>query len=142
MTGAPKHKQALVIDDDAGTRNLFRLVLGPLGYQVHMAPDGREALGLIGKQPFDLIITDLHLPDMTGLIVAQEARQANPRGHIVMATIDDDADTMRDAFKAGCNVYLIKPYNLDHVVELVHRLEQAGSPVRLLSDRLGVHDFR
>ena len=93
MAETPKKKQALVVDDDAGTRNLFRLVLGPMGYRV------------------------------------------------VMATIDDDADTMSSAFLAGCNVYLIKPYNLDHVIELVHRLELAEEPVRLLSDRLGVHDF-
>lgn len=141
MAETPKKKQALVVDDDAGTRNLFRLVLGPMGYSVVMVANGHEALDIIAQRPFDLIITDLHLPDMTGLSVALQARDANPRGHIVMATIDDDADTMSSAFLAGCNVYLIKPYNLDHVIELVHRLELAEEPVRLLSDRLGVHDF-
>ena len=141
MAETQKKRQALVVDDDPGTRNLFRLVLGPMGYRVVMTADGREALEAIAQQPFDLVITDLHLPDMTGLSVAVQARDANPLGHIVMATIDDDADTMSSAFLAGCNVYLIKPYNLDHVIELVRRLEQANEPVRLLSDRLGVHDF-
>ncbi len=142
MTDALNLKQVLVVDDDAGTRNLFRLVLGPLGYRVRMAADGAEALAAIGEQPYDLVITDLHLPDMTGLVLAARARDANQLGHIVMATIDDDADTMQEAFAAGCNVYLIKPYTLDHVVELVRRLEQAHEPVRLLSDRLGVHNYR
>ncbi len=141
MTETPNKKQALVIDDDPGTRNLFRLVLGPMGYRVMMVANGREALDAIRVQPFDLIVTDLHLPDTTGLMIAAEARNANPLAHIVMATIDDDADTMASAFSAGCNVYLVKPYNLDHVVELVHRLELTDAPVRLLSDRLGVHDF-
>jgi CheY-like chemotaxis protein len=141
LAETPKTKQALVVDDDAGTRNLFRLVLGPMGYRVVMAASGHEALDALAQQVFDLVITDLHLPDMTGLSVSLQARDANPRGHIVMATIDDDADTMSNAFLAGCNVYLIKPYNLDHVIELVRRLEQASEPVRLLSDRLGVHDF-
>ncbi len=141
MAEPSKLKRALVVDDDPGTRNLFRLVLGPLGYRVLLAGSGREALDSIGTGPFELIITDLHLPDMSGLKVAAHAREANPNSQIVMATIDDDADTMTDAFSAGCNVYLVKPYNLDHVVQLVQRLERAHAPVRLLSDRLGVHDY-
>jgi CheY-like chemotaxis protein len=141
LTNVIRSKHVLVVDDDQGTRNLFRLVLVPMGYQVTLAANGQEALAEMRRGPFDLIITDLHLPDSNGLILAEHGRALYPKANIVMATIDDDADTILRAFAAGCNVYLIKPYQLDHVVELVRRLETATGPVRLLSDRLGMHDY-
>lgn len=134
-------KRALVVDDDPGTRNLFRLVLAPLGYAVTLAVNGQEARAALAAQPFELIIIDVHLPDINGLELAPLARRANPSAHVIMATIDDDADTILSAFAAGSDVYMIKPYQLDHVVELVRRLENATAPLRLLADRLGVHDY-
>lgn len=76
-------RRVLVIDDDQRVRGMFCDFLNSLGYEVDPAENGTEALTLLGRREYDLVITDLVMPGMTGLEVAASVR----RGHADMPII-------------------------------------------------------
>src|SRR5437867_9187881 len=74
----------LVVDDEPSIRDLLRLQLGAMGCQVACAADGREALDAFGKEPFDLIFTDIRMPRMSGIQLLQEIRALTPEISVVV----------------------------------------------------------
>ena len=65
----------LVIDDSISTRNFEKNVLTSAGYDVVVAPDGQEGLDLISRMNFDLIVSDIHMPKMSGLEVVEHIKE-------------------------------------------------------------------
>lgn len=96
-------KKALIVDDNYYNRDIAGLALKHAGYEVTEAENGREALNILGKHHFDLMLLDLAMPEVSGMGVLQEVRTqpqhnqmriiimtANP--HMAMGEIDDMAD--------------------------------------------------
>ena len=124
----------LVVDDEESNRTLLGLVLERAGYEVLLAEDGRSALNLI-QQPISHAFVDMHLPDIQGTAVVQAIRQAHPQAFIVIATMDDNRDTITAAYAADADMFLVKPYDIPKLVEL---LPQAQRGQRWIMDRLGL----
>lgn len=105
-------KQILIAEDSSTIRKLISLALKPLGTDVVMASDGMEALEVLPGRHFDLIITDLNMPNVDGYefirIVRENALYAAVP-IIILSSESNDADIQR-GLDAGANSYLTKPF--------------------------------
>ena len=103
---------------------MLREFLTQEGYQVQAAADGPEALALLRRQAFDLLLIDFRLAGMTGLELLQEAKKLDPEIEAIMMTAYATIAAAVAAIKAGTQDYLIKPIDLDELLLLIHRLAQ------------------
>ena len=116
-------RRILVVDDMAFNRDHLRKVLEIEGYEVETAADGRSALECLRERIFHLVITDLRMPDMSGLelLVAAPGRAAPGRRDRADRPTATPHDAL-EAMKAGADDFLTKPYDPDHLRFLVQRI--------------------
>ena len=107
----PGVDRLLVVDDNEMNRDMLSRRLKSKGYAVEMAEDGQQALDMLGKEPFDLILLDVMMPGISGLDVLRAVRQTKSRADlpIIMATAKDQSDDIVEALKLGANDYVTKP---------------------------------
>ena len=96
-------------------RELLAIVLGREGYEVVVAENGRQALDELERRPVDLLISDIHMPDMTGLDVLRAAKGMNPDLAGIMVTAFASTDTAIEALRMGAYDYIHKPFNVDEL---------------------------
>jgi len=127
--------KALVIDDDKVTLELLTFQLESEGYEVVTAENGELGLDLIKQNEFDVILTDLHLPDVSGIGLVKSSKEIAPQTEIIMITGDGSNDRAIEATKAGAFWYLEKPLDFDELFELigkaVERKRQAAEILEL-----------
>lgn len=99
----------LVVDDEQATRELMRLYLKSLGYNVVLAESGMEALEYVQHEPLDLIILDLILPEQDGLAICAAIRQL-VETPILMLTAANKIEYAARAFQVGADGYITKPF--------------------------------
>lgn len=126
-------RKILVIDDDESNLSLLNILFRRAGYEVVPATDGTTAVSL-ADPTIHVAFVDMHLPDMSGTAVIRHLRQTMPEIIITVATMDDDPQTVKAAFQAGCDLFLVKPYDVKQIIQLV---EQTQRGQRLIFDRLG-----
>ena len=110
---------ALVIDDDKVTLELLTFQLESEGFEVTTAESGESGLELIKQNEFDVILTDLHLPDVSGIGLVKSSKDLAPQTEIIMITGDGSNDRAIEATKAGAFWYLEKPLDFDELFELI-----------------------
>jgi two-component system, NtrC family, response regulator HydG len=103
----------LIVDDDASGRRWLGKLLMKEGYEVDVAEDGPQALGLLMTRAPALIITDLNMPRMNGLELLQRVREANSAVGMIMVTAQDRVASAVAAMRAGALDYLTKPLDFD-----------------------------
>ncbi len=121
-----KHKPLLlVVDDDPHARDLLRRLLSPLG-QVSDASSVAGAIEAISGQAFDLVLTDMAMPDPSdGLKVLQASREQLPETPVVVVTAYGNIEGALDTIQQGAFDYLAKPFDVDAILRVVRRaLEQ------------------
>lgn len=111
--------KALVIDDDKVTLELLTFQLESEGFEVTTAESGEVGLELIKQNDFDVILTDLHLPDVSGIGLVKSSKELAPQTEIIMITGDGSNDRAIEATKAGAFWYLEKPLDFDELFELI-----------------------
>ncbi len=121
----------LVVDDDSGFRTLVTTILGEGGYQIEEAASVQEARQAIQKKQYDLVISDLRLPDGNGIQVLDYATQISPETPVIMITAFATLENAVEAMKRGALDYLRKPLSSpDELQLLVHRTLQQSRIVR------------
>ena len=130
-------KSILLVDDHDATRETLTELFRELGHQVFAAPNQHVALRYVADRRFDLVLTDLKLPDGSGLEVMRAARQASPETPVVMITGHATIDTAVEATRMGAYEYLTKPVDLNrlrlvvrnalHVSALERKVGRSGS---------------
>lgn len=122
-------EKILVVEDRDSLRRMLQLALENEGYRVEAAADGQGALAALSS-PVDLVITDLQLPDITGLDVLRRAKELSPSLPVVVLTAFGSVGTAVEAMKLGAADFLEKPLELDQLFRLVraHLLPPAVSP--------------
>jgi DNA-binding NtrC family response regulator len=118
MIGA---ERVLVVDDDPSQSEMLAGFLRDLGVEAHTRPDGNEALELMKRQDFDLVITDLRMPGMSGEELLRSVRGLNPEIPVVLVTAFGTVKSAVEALKDGASDYLLKPLDLDQVEHVVRR---------------------
>ncbi|MCJ7744013.1 MAG: response regulator [Dehalococcoidales bacterium] len=118
----------LIVDDEPIVRESIRDWLKDAGYKVATAETGEEALALVGKQDFSVIIMDVRLPGKTGVTVLKEVKALKPGIKSIIITAYPSAEMVAEAKKLGVVDYLIKPIAPDDLERLVRetlaKLEQ------------------
>jgi two-component system response regulator PilR (NtrC family) len=113
--------RVLVADDERSMRELLSIVLRREGYEVLLAESGRDAVALLEAQPVDLVISDLRMPDMSGVDVLRAAKQIDPDMSAIVITAFASTDTAVEALRLGASDYLTKPFDVDELKLLVRR---------------------
>ncbi len=109
-------KNILVVDDEKDIRELLVVSLQRLGYQAMEAEDIRSAQNLIDSdKSFDFCLTDIRLPDGSGLEIVKHFREARPEAEVAVMTAYDSTDIAVDAMRAGAFDFLAKPIRLERL---------------------------
>jgi len=117
----------LVVDDDVSTRRMLGLALERKGYEVRCAAGGEEALSHLRERAYDILLTDIHMPDMDGIDLCRDAREVRPGMGLVLMTGFQTEDSVLRAFRDGAAAYLRKPLELS---ALFRTLGQVGDALR------------
>jgi two-component system KDP operon response regulator KdpE len=117
----------LVVDDDRQLLRALRINLTTRGYQVQLAPDGATALAMAGRQPPDLVIVDLGLPDLDGVAVVEGIRGWSTVPVIVLSARHHEQAKVR-ALDAGADDYVTKPFGMDELLARVRAALRRAVP--------------
>jgi DNA-binding NtrC family response regulator len=134
----------LIVDDEPKLGRLLCEMLDGLGHEVARAGGGKEALARIGAEAWDVVVTDLRMPDVDGLTVLREVRRSAPATDVVLMTAYASAESAVEAMKQGAVDYLVKPFAMDefrlriaHLAERRTLAARADSLARRLEEREG-----
>lgn len=116
-----KSAKVLVVDDERGARLALEVPLRLSGYEVLSAASGQAALALGQENRFDVVLTDIYLPDITGLEVVREFRRLNSDTRIIAMTARGSLEIALRAIEEGAFDFIAKPFHIDHVLALVSR---------------------
>ena len=122
----------LVVDDEVTIRDLLSQFLSAQGFECHTADSWQSALGEIQQSRFDLVISDIRMPAVTGLELLEHVHEHHPTLPVIMITAVADLETAVDAMKQGAADYITKPFDLKKVVGSVQNALQTR--VRRLQD--------
>src|SRR2546421_11195776 len=117
----------LVVDDDRQLLRALRINLTARGYDVQLAPDGVTALAMAARQPPDLVIVDLGLPDMDGVEVVEGIRGWSTVPVIVLSARHLEQSKVR-ALDAGADDYVTKPFGMDELLARVRPALRRATP--------------
>jgi two-component system response regulator PilR (NtrC family) len=116
VTDAPPDRRApriLVVDDERSMRELLAIVLKREGYEVLLAENGRAAIAVIEREPIDLLISDIKMPDVSGVEVLRAAKRVDQDILGIMITAFASTETAVEAMRLGACDYLSKPFDID-----------------------------
>jgi two-component system chemotaxis sensor kinase CheA len=126
---AAHQPSVLVVDDALTVRELQRSILERAGYSVRVATDGKEALGMLLREPCDLVLTDLEMPAMDGFALTEAVRKSPALASIpvvILTSHDSDAERKR-GLAAGADAYIIKSgFDQQGLLSLVEKLLLGG----------------
>ncbi|MDH5695853.1 MAG: response regulator [Dehalococcoidia bacterium] len=114
-----QQNSVLIVDDEPIVRESLRDWLEDAGYQVVTAESGEEALEMIEKQDFSVMVVDIRLPGKTGIKVLKEVKAVKPHIKSIIITAYPSAETADEAKKLGVVDYLIKPVAPDDLERLI-----------------------
>jgi len=114
----------LTVDDSASIRLTTRVALSNAGYTVTEAVDGQDGLAKLNGGQFDLIVTDLNMPNMDGLTMIRELRKlpAHTGVPVIFLTTESDSDIKQQAKAAGATGWLTKPFDPESLVKIVRKV--------------------
>ncbi len=116
--------KVLVVDDEEMLRNLLARILEREGYSVSTASGGKQALGFLEKSDFQIMVSDVKMPEMSGFELLKEAKQKYPRLAVVMMTAFGDDYTVKEAINLGADGYVAKPFKSHDLTSEVQRARQ------------------
>lgn len=110
----------LVVDDEESIREFLEIMLKKEGYEVTLAEDGQKAKDLLAKKTFDMIISDLQMPQVTGIELLKFVKETYPEIVFMLITAFGTTETAVEAMKMGAYDYLTKPFKIDEVRLNIH----------------------
>ena len=119
---APPAKSVLWVDDEAELLESHRIFLREKGYEVETATNADDAVELLRRRAFDLLLLDEQMPGKRGLETYQEVRELAPNLPVVMVTKSEEDATLREALGANIREYLVKPINPRQVLTVITRI--------------------
>ena len=117
-----KKPAILLIDDDKNTANGLKKILLQDGYDTSCVYTGNEALNLIDTNHFDIVITDMKLPDISGFSIIEKVKKKDADIPVIMITAFSSLQTAIDAMKKGADDYLTKPVNIDELELILKKI--------------------
>jgi two-component system response regulator MprA len=118
----------LLVDDDRLVRMSLSLTLMRAGFTLDVATCAGEAFGFLDRTHYQLVVTDIGLPDQSGLEVLRAAKRADPDTKVILVTGSVSNMTPEDARREGAEGLLLKPFALKDLIERVRDLVSGGNP--------------
>lgn len=119
----------LVVDDELSLRELLTIFLRKEGHTIEVAHNGLQALEILQKSTFDLVLTDVRMPRMGGLDLLAELRERGIDVQVIVMTAYSTTETALEAMRRGAYDYIVKPFQLDEVRLVVSKCLEKGSLV-------------
>ncbi len=113
--------QLLIVDDEASMCEFLEIILQKNGYQVSSRQSARAAIKDLETGTFDLVISDINMPEMSGLELLQLIKEKSPSTEVIMITAYASTDTAIQAMKRGAYDYIIKPFNNDEILLTIEK---------------------
>ncbi len=117
----------LLVDDESEFVDTLQERLMTRGIDAQVAYDGEEALGLVAKSPFKVVVLDLKMPGLNGLQVLEKLRANHPTLEVIMLTGHGSVHERQSAEKIGIFAYLPKPQNIEVLVSFIRKASQKSS---------------
>jgi DNA-binding NtrC family response regulator len=114
--------RVLIIEDDEEMRSLLKDFFVEEGFETDSVSNGYDALGMLVKKPFDLVITDIRMPGLTGLDILPRIKKLQPGISIIIITAFGSEEVRRRAYERGATLYLEKPIQFQKLRELIHQM--------------------
>ena len=112
----------LVIDDDEDTRNLFSTVLTDAGYLVEAVENGKQAIKICKKGPFDVALIDIELPDIKGTELLNTLNQIRPKMVKIIITGHPSIENAVKSVNEKADGYLLKPVKIAEMLEMIKKI--------------------
>ncbi len=112
----------LVVDDEKTIRESLSMVLEEEGYTAQAVSNGKEALDLVKETDFDIVITDLKMPELDGMELLKQCQRLCPQTSLIIITAHGSLESAIEALRAGAYDYILKPFDFDEVLLKIKRL--------------------
>jgi two-component system response regulator PilR (NtrC family) len=119
----------LVVDDELSMRELLEYMLTKENYKVSCAQTGQEAIDLLGKNHFDLLLCDIRLGDITGLDVLRASKKHHPENAVILISAYATTETAVEAMNAGAYDYVPKPFDKDELLATIAKAIELRSMI-------------
>jgi two-component system, chemotaxis family, chemotaxis protein CheY len=126
----------LVVEDDPDTRHIVCEIMSDAGHSVHPAKDGLDALAHLERRPYDVLVTDYHMPSLNGLYLLTISRALWPNLPVIMVS-GEFGRVRADAIRQGAYAWLSKPYQADQLLKTIESAV-ANAPALNVSARSSV----
>ena len=113
-------KKILVVDDEPEVRMLMEHFLTGKGYEVRLAENGRVGLAALDTFAPDLVLLDMHMPEMDGAETLRELAVRAPTLPVIMVTVNEDVETTSHLLQLGAADYVPKPFKLDYLEQAIN----------------------
>ena len=126
----------LIVDDETDFRHQAVSFFKRLGFQVDQAEDGEEALNVSTNRKFDVVVLDIHMPEMSGITVLEQLMKQDPAPKVIMLTGGGTIEHAVESMKKGAYDFVTKPAKLEELQRLVvrassaHKLEREKPPTK------------
>ncbi len=117
-----KKGKILVLDDDPVITLSCKRILGAEGYNISTVEKGEDALNKLAKEDFDLLISDVRLPDISGMTVLKEARIIKPQTDVVIITGYPTLEDAKESTRLGAQQYIEKPFTPDFMLNVAKKV--------------------
>lgn len=121
-------KRALVVDDEPSVRDVLVDALRLSGFEVDAAADGLEALNLLRRTSFDILITDVNMPKLSGYDLVDKLRSAGDYTPVIFLTARNQRPDISMGFTLGADDYVAKPFGLEELILRINAILRRTSP--------------
>lgn len=122
-------EKILIVDDEALVRNFLSETLKRKNYDVSTAENGLKAVQMLKENVYDLVITDMRMPDLTGIDIIKKVRELSPQTLTIVITAFGTIENAVEAMRLGAFNYLIKPFSPDTIEAVIEKAEEHQSLV-------------
>jgi DNA-binding NtrC family response regulator len=116
----------LLVEDKESMRGMLAESMRDKGFVVHEAAEGPQARAMLESASFDVVVSDVRLPGLDGLHLLRAAREKRPHARVILMTAYGSVEKAVEAMRDGAFDFLTKPFDVDHLLELVERAAESG----------------
>ena len=131
-----KKTSILIVDDDAGMTETLSDILDDKGYDVASCGDGHQAIEIIKKKKFDLVLMDIKMPGINGVETFKEVHRISPETKVIMMTAYSVEELVKEAMDGGAFDIIYKPLDIKKIVNIIDEVKK-GSLVLIVDDDHG-----
>ncbi|OGL44524.1 MAG: hypothetical protein A2161_13560 [Candidatus Schekmanbacteria bacterium RBG_13_48_7] len=124
-----KKYHILIVDDDRQLRIALEKVLIKSGYAISTAPNGIEAWEMVAEKDFDLVISDIRMPEKGGIELLSNIKKYKPNIPVIVMTAFGEPLSYHQAIENGAREYIHKPIKKDDMLKIVHHILNEGAAI-------------